>query len=345
MSTALPLLVGGAVDIVGDWPDLQRPYCLDLQQLLDALGISPLAPASVMEVARRAHAMPYPPHWTEQLDQASGALYFYHELQDESSWHHPLCETFREVLALVGIFEAEQTSLDVMAPRIEESLAEAQERATKALAEWVGPIPAGDGTEGEYFYNRTTGQSEWEDPRERWKYDLHVRYDLLVGFLVAEEKRAAKRSAPQGLRTPDLTPTLTSLASSLSSVASALAVAVAEPGGDDSEGEGYWARPRPRRTPGSLPLPPRSTASHGGGRSQADRALFSMPPHQQRYTADVLQQQEYIPRTGSHPQEYIPRVGRSSSQGGGGGGAFPGLIQQQPPPPPPGAPPRAAPRP
>jgi len=327
-SGALPLLASGTVDILREWPGLQQPYHLDLQQFLDALSISPLAPAPVMEVARRAHATPYPPHWSEQLDTASGALYFYHDLQDESSWTHPMSETFREVMSLVSSFEADKTALDVLATRIEEILMEAQGRATEALAEWVGPIGGGSDGEGVYFYSRRTGQSEWEDPRERWRYDLHVRYDLLVGFLVAEERRAAKRSGPQGLRTPDLTPTLTSLASSMSSMASLLATAVAEPGqGEESEAsEAYWARPRPRRQPGGLPLPPRSVGRSG---TMADRALFSMPPHQRRYASDVLQQEPE-----QDPQRRASPARRS-------GGVFPGLLPAQPPPPPPWAPPRA----
>lgn len=331
--SALPLLaMGGPVDVLREWPGLVRPYHLDLQQFLDALSISPLAPTPVLEVAKRAHVSPYPPHWSEQLDTASGALYFYHELRDESSWQHPLSGTFREVIALVGLFEAERTPLDMLAARIEEALVEAQAQATEALAQWVGPIAA---AEGAYFYNNATGESEWEDPRERFRYDLHVRYDLLVGFLVAEERRAAKRDGLQGLRTPDLTPTLTSLASSFSSVASALATAVSEPShaGDDSESaEAFWARPRPRRH--GLPLPPRSTMGRG---SMADRALFSMPPHQQRYASDVLLQQQP-----QYQEQDLPFYqGRRRSSPARTGGVFPGLIPVQPPPPPPDAPPRA----
>ena len=52
-------------------------------------------------MAKKAYGLPYPPHWSEELDQASGALYFYHALRDESSWQHPLTETFREVIGQV----------------------------------------------------------------------------------------------------------------------------------------------------------------------------------------------------------------------------------------------------
>eukprot|EP00435_Cladocopium_sp_Y103_P002337 s1804_g1.t1 len=192
-------------------------------QFLDSLSISPLVPPTVLEVARKAHGLPYPPHWSEELDAASGALYFYHELRDESSWQHPLTDTFREVLQQVATFAEENRRLDQLAVGIEQSLTEIQARAAQDLQQWVGPL----GPEGEqYFYNNVTGSSTWEDPCERWRYDIHVRYDLLVGFLVSQE-RSSRSCAREAL--PDLTHTLTSLASSVSSVQSILANSLTAP--------------------------------------------------------------------------------------------------------------------
>mmetsp|Transcript_120506 Transcript_120506/g.239859 ORF Transcript_120506/g.239859 Transcript_120506/m.239859 type:complete len:333 (-) Transcript_120506:56-1054(-) len=316
----------GMVDVLREWPGLHRPYHLDVQQFLDALGISPLAPPPVLEVAKRAHLTPYPPHWTEQLDTASGALYFYHDTLDESSWVHPLNETFREVLGFVALSVSERIAVGVLATRIEEVLAEDQQKATTALTEWVGPIDSG---ESAYFYNQSTGQSQWDDPREGWRYDLHVRYDLLVGFLVAEERRESKRLDQLTLQTPDLTPTLTSLASSMSSMASALNTAVSEPTGpaEDGDAEVFWAQPRPRRAAGTLPLPPRAMGTQ--------RAVFSMPPHQQRYAANVLQQ------SSPQQQEDAPFYQGRRRSTSPSRGVFPGLLPERPPPPPPDAPLRA----
>lgn len=322
MSIPLPVLSPAGGDILQEWPGLQIPKNLDLHQLLDALCISPLAPPCVLEVARRAHAIPYPPHWSEQLDAASGVLYFYHGLRDDSSWEHPLTETFRDVLALVGLFEAERVPLDALAERIEQDLMEAQRRATEALADWVGPIGCSGAADSVYFFNRRTGQSEWQDPRELWQFDLHVRYNLLVGFMVAEEKRMAKAFAPQALLT--LTSTLTSLASSLSSVQSVLNGALAAPASVDyrESSQACWARPRTHKV-GGLPLPPRTASVNG--RNALDQALFSMPSHQRRYASDVLQQQEQHVREATRPSssgsvvppppplEAAPRFGRAGS--------------------------------
>lgn len=325
---------GGVPGALADWPGLRRPQHLDLQQFLDVLNISPLAPPAVLEVAKRAHVIPYPPHWSEEVDVASGALYFYHELRDEASWQHPMWETMSEVLRLIASLLDERLNLGLLSQRIETVLAETQHRAAEELADWVGPISGGEDG-GAYYYNRSTGLSEWEDPRERWRFDLQVRYELLVGFLVSEERAETARFGPgseqqtKRSRMPtDLTPTLTSLASTMSSVASLLDSSLTTPAdveaaaATEANGPATWARPRPARR-GGLPLPPRATTStrslRDGGNTSAvatTRALFVMPPHQQHYASKVRHQEPSSPEASGHPARC-----------------------EQPPPPPPGDPP------
>mmetsp|Transcript_58128 Transcript_58128/g.138318 ORF Transcript_58128/g.138318 Transcript_58128/m.138318 type:complete len:312 (+) Transcript_58128:43-978(+) len=276
-------VLGLAMAPVEEWPGLQKPSQLDYQQFLVALGISPLASPSVLQVAQRAHSMPYPPHWTEEIDNVSGTLYFYHTLRDESRWEHPAAETFQEVLQMVEQFRADRLSVDVLAGRVEAAIMQAQEWATEELGKWVGPIQQGEDT---YFYNGVTQESTWEDPRERWQYHLRVRYDLLVGYLVAEEKRVAvgTQAQPVLLQKADITTTLTSMASSMSSMASTLDAALRKASLDAADGTSsteVWAKPRTPRF-GCVKLPPRATGTGG------KRALFSMPPHQQRYTSSML---------------------------------------------------------
>mmetsp|Transcript_64057 Transcript_64057/g.119042 ORF Transcript_64057/g.119042 Transcript_64057/m.119042 type:complete len:309 (-) Transcript_64057:90-1016(-) len=307
MASDVEGVLGLAMAPVEDWPGLQRPCHLDYQQFLAALGASPLASSSVLQVVQRAHRMPYPPHWTEEIDTVSGTIYFYHTLRDESSWEHPASAIFLEVLDMVERFRAEKLTVDVLAGHVEAVIMQSQQRATEDLSNWVGPIEEGGDS---YYYNNTTQESTWEDPRERWQYDLRVRYDLLVGYLVAEEKRIPVRPQAQ-LQTPDITTTLTSMASSMSSMASTFDAALRKVGdaADGASAVELWAKPRTPRF-GCVKLPPRAT-----GVSQGKSALFSMPPHQQRYTSNLL-----------HPDG----AARSTS------------IPQQspPPPPPPGAPAR-----
>jgi len=305
-----------------EWKGLSQPRLLDVNQLMAALGVSPVAHLSVLQVAHRCHATPYPPHWSEELDAASGGIYFYNSLRDEALWEHPLAGSFQEVLKLVHGFVADRLSIEDLAPRIEAEMFESQQRAVKDLADWVGPL-GGTSSDPGYFYNRRTGESEWEDPRERWQYDLHVRYDLLVGFLVAQERDV--RETPQA-RTPELelTPTLTSLASTLSSIASSVSAALPEPSASDqahaaADGEDgsaeVWARPRTPRF-GSLPLPPR-IADEPAARVQ----YSSVATRQQRSGSNWLQ-----------PPQASASPSRSS--------ALPSRGAPPPPPPPPDAPPR-----
>eukprot|EP00747_Dinoflagellata_sp_TGD_P218072 gnl/TRDRNA2_/TRDRNA2_90367_c0_seq2.p1 gnl/TRDRNA2_/TRDRNA2_90367_c0~~gnl/TRDRNA2_/TRDRNA2_90367_c0_seq2.p1 ORF type:complete len:355 (+),score=55.28 gnl/TRDRNA2_/TRDRNA2_90367_c0_seq2:30-1067(+) len=283
-----------------EWTGLQRPRHLELQQLLDLLNVSPMASPAVLQVAQRAHAMPYPPHWSEEIDAASGAIYFYHMLRDEASWTHPLVGTFREVLSLVGRMATELPVISYveLAGRVEAALTDFQQRAARELEDWEGPLDSGSAVPHDpahpeirmFFYNRRTGASEWADPRERWLYELHVRYDLLVGFLVAVERGTVQAGGkpPEGLGNGlggQMTPTLTSLASSIGSLASSigsceLAVSSKNPlaAGDLTHS--------PPKTPrfGGLPLPPRVSSAGN------DEKLFAVTPHQSRYAADVRKQ-------------------------------------------------------
>lgn len=169
-----------------EWETLQHPCHPDHLQLLEVIGVSPLAAPAVLEVVKRASTIPYPPHWSEELDLSSGIMYFYHEMQDKSSWQHPLVDTFRDILEVVENAVVDETlGLDAIIGCVEKAMLEARERAMEDLADWVGPLRA-TGAEGVYFYNQRTGCSEWEDPCQRWRYDLQVRYDLLVGFIDLE---------------------------------------------------------------------------------------------------------------------------------------------------------------
>mmetsp|Transcript_20325 Transcript_20325/g.44346 ORF Transcript_20325/g.44346 Transcript_20325/m.44346 type:complete len:315 (-) Transcript_20325:90-1034(-) len=306
------------MQMIADWPDLRKPEHLVVEQLLDALGISPMAAPAVMEVAKRAHMLPYPPNWSEELDAASGALYFYNSMKDESSWQHPMANTYKEILSLVESMVLSRATFGNLGLRIEQELAESQKKAAADLANWVGPVEAEDGA---YYYNKNTGQSEWEDPRERHRFDLQVRYELLVGFLVAEERATAAHFGNgfgQGRGGEhEVTPTLTSMASTMSSVNSLLTNSLTPPaegirsqgGGSASlgeeSGESYWARPRPIRR-GALPLPPRIMSQSAG--REMSRALYVVTPHQQRYASDVLHRDgppeappaAPPPRSGSH---------------------------------------------
>eukprot|EP00928_Gymnodinium_smaydae_P089506 TRINITY_DN73464_c0_g1_i1.p1 TRINITY_DN73464_c0_g1~~TRINITY_DN73464_c0_g1_i1.p1 ORF type:complete len:362 (-),score=80.18 TRINITY_DN73464_c0_g1_i1:92-1177(-) len=356
MASALP--AGGALSSSGglagaaalrEWPDLHRPRLLDLQQLFDCLAVSPLAPPTVQQVVQKMHATAYPPNWSEELDAASGALYFYNRLLDDASWDHPLARTFRDVIDVcTGLLAAKLTNPEELAQRIEAALLDAQQQAVTDLQDWVGPLNDGS-PDGPYFYHSATQQSTWEDPRERWQYDLQVRYELLVGFLVAEERRMSQAAAGMKVvQALDLTPTLTSLASSMDSMASTLHDALSQPDRLESgaSAESRWARPRRAPRPqGSLALPPRVT-----GRTGEPRPLYMAAVQQQ-----AQQRQAERDAAGEEEEEIFSfRAKEQEAQNAGAEDfSFRGRLQAAgegsspfnrslPPPPPPGSPPGAA---
>lgn len=310
-------LMGGAQ--LRTWPDLQQPKLLDVQQLVGALEISPLAPAAAQEVARRTHTIAYPPNWSEELDGASGAIYFYHRLRDEASWEHPLTKTFKQVIsAVIRLATAEHLRPQELAEQVEMCLVEAQNQAVAELQDWVGPIEDGS-TDGPYYYHCLTGESSWEDPRENWQYDLQVRYDLLVGFLVAEERRRVPPATHEFAApvTQEITATLTSLASSMNSMASTVIDALQAAEVSGSAAEVRWAKPRrSRRIEGSLPLPPRVAVEQEPHSLFTPIKVFVQPAKQD--TDDVDADQAFSFR-GSEQQEY----------------SFRGSSDAPPPPPPP----------
>eukprot|EP00405_Crypthecodinium_cohnii_P032963 CAMPEP_0206520988 /NCGR_PEP_ID=MMETSP0324_2-20121206/66080_1 /ASSEMBLY_ACC=CAM_ASM_000836 /TAXON_ID=2866 /ORGANISM="Crypthecodinium cohnii, Strain Seligo" /LENGTH=235 /DNA_ID=CAMNT_0054014797 /DNA_START=164 /DNA_END=869 /DNA_ORIENTATION=- len=171
------------MQMIADWPDLRKPEHLVVEQLLDALGISPMAAPAVMEVAKRAHMLPYPPNWSEELDAASGALYFYNSMKDESSWQHPMANTYKEILSLVESMVLSRATFGNLGLRIEQELAESQKKAAADLANWVGPVEAEDGNSlltnsltppaegirsqggGSASLGEESGESYWARPR------------------------------------------------------------------------------------------------------------------------------------------------------------------------------------
>lgn len=295
------------------------PQLLDRQQFLDTIGVRPLAPSALLRVAEHCFLKPYPPGWSEEVDPASGALYFFHAPTDKSLWTHPLETTFTEVLAFVQ--NAIGIAVVTLAERIEAHLHQAQQRATEQLEGWTGPH-CGWTESNQYFYNTITQLSSWEDPREPWQYELHVRYDLLLGFLVEQEQVAADNDLhAQGTMSADLTKTVSTLASTISELSNSL---------DDSLSAHTKSlpstttptQPQPKSMLNKMPLPPKVSAAGGAH-------VFSMPRYQQQYQQRVLQYRD----GGGSPTASSKKIGATSASSCSSG---------KPPPPPADARPRGA---
>lgn len=289
-----------------------KPQLLDRQQFLDALGVQPLAPPAVLRVAEKCFQEAYPPGWSEEVDPVSGALYFFHGLSDEASWRHPLEKTFREVLEFVE--KAIGIAVVTLAERIDTHLQQAQARASDDLEGWTGPH--GGWTEDErYFYNTKTQVSSWEDPREPWQYDLHLRYALLLGFLVEQEQAAMADNTCLETMSAELTKTVSTLASTITALSSSLENSLLA-NTQSLPRASTPAQPQQKSLGKKMPLPPKISAAEGS-------KMFSMPRHQQQYQQRILQ---YRDGGGCSP------TASSSTTVTGSSG--------KPPPPPADAPPR-----
>lgn len=178
-------------------------FC-DFTEFTRHLGIDPntASDSPLMVAARRMFADPLPPLWSEQVDEASSRVYFFHRITGESLWMHPQESLFREIVAEVGAWKADEgeTTESVLA-RSEGFLRLAHGRALDAIAQWSGPydVPQGGPEEAapedegaqQFYFNSATGESCWSDPRQSVEFDLRqvhaVLCDCLAAFAAAQK--------------------------------------------------------------------------------------------------------------------------------------------------------------
>eukprot|EP00444_Apocalathium_aciculiferum_P067330 CAMPEP_0183581016 /NCGR_PEP_ID=MMETSP0371-20130417/146863_1 /TAXON_ID=268820 /ORGANISM="Peridinium aciculiferum, Strain PAER-2" /LENGTH=418 /DNA_ID=CAMNT_0025791661 /DNA_START=1 /DNA_END=1254 /DNA_ORIENTATION=+ len=113
-----------------------------------------------------------PPGWTSQVDAQSGKLYYIDGETQASSWENPLKPYLLRVVDAGRMY--------LRAPDVgfwEERFAVLRERHNQELEAWVGPVMDASGMP--YFANSTTGESSWQDPRERAEFCLELESNLL----------------------------------------------------------------------------------------------------------------------------------------------------------------------
>eukprot|EP00435_Cladocopium_sp_Y103_P017709 s2229_g4.t1 len=117
-----------------------------------------------------------------------GQTYFFHKVTGDTSSSHPQLALFREIIEEAMSWPADATREDV-AKRCQQQLDLAYGRAKEELAQWSGPycMEAGRRTDRQmlgvdfrdlYYYNESTGESSWVDPRAALQFDLQQRRQL-----------------------------------------------------------------------------------------------------------------------------------------------------------------------
>lgn len=174
-------------------------YC-DFRDFIRHLGIDPLVDASglVMVAAHDMFAAPLPPHWSEQIDESSSRVYFFNTVTGDSMWMHPQEALYRELIADVRSWRPDEPLEDIFA-RSDAHLRRAQQQAVEAIAQWSafdvpqGPEEAPEfGDMSQFYFNSTTGESRWADPRQSVEFDLRQRHSILCKCIAAHSQVLAR---------------------------------------------------------------------------------------------------------------------------------------------------------
>lgn len=151
----------------------------------------------------RMFKTPLPPEWSEHLDADGSELYFFNGLTGESSWYHPWSTLFKRLLDEVESWPAGSSPEEVFR-RCDDYMQQEQAAAAAALSLWSGPyqmqeatcLDVPDGMDFEVFYfNATTGESSWVDPRMTLEFVLLQQHDL-VSKLLGDHEQLGKCASP-----------------------------------------------------------------------------------------------------------------------------------------------------
>ena len=100
-STPAPAVRAGLAEGPGPGPglsELDADLAAEIAEYAVFLGIDPERDPELLWIAQQAYFAPLPPPWTEHTDP-QGNVYFYNPASEESTWAHPLEETYRALAA------------------------------------------------------------------------------------------------------------------------------------------------------------------------------------------------------------------------------------------------------
>jgi len=171
--------------VVEESPHEALSYC-NFEDFLEHLCLDQTSASSLaIAAAQQMFAAPLPPQWSEQVDETSSRVYFFNRATGDSLWMHPRKSIFEDLLQEVQSWQPDSSLEDIEA-RADAHLRQAQRNAVEALVQWSafdapqGPEEAPEFAESSQFYfNATTGESSWADPRQSVEFDLRLRHSIL----------------------------------------------------------------------------------------------------------------------------------------------------------------------
>lgn len=158
-----------------------------LQSYGKSLGADLDRHPEMLWLIRQAFSSPLPSGWSEhEHEDASGRIYFYNAVTQESSWTHPRDEVFREIIQLIKAIRKEGLAAERRISRIQEHLDVVQRRAVEALRHWSGPYAS---EMGQYYHHEPSGASIWDNPVSDWENELALRHRTLCWYLLPDQLR------------------------------------------------------------------------------------------------------------------------------------------------------------
>mmetsp|Transcript_2502 Transcript_2502/g.5500 ORF Transcript_2502/g.5500 Transcript_2502/m.5500 type:complete len:297 (+) Transcript_2502:89-979(+) len=172
-------------------------YC-NIRDFLAQLSVDPRVDASsIVAAAHHMYSAPLPPHWTEHVDESTSRVYFFHQLQGEAVWSHPQEALFKELLEEVRSWRTDE-DVESIISRAHAHVRKAHSAAAEETSKWTGPhdvapedaLEAGEAAH--FYYNSSTGESQWEDPRELVEFDLKQRHAILCQCVSTHAQNLSK---------------------------------------------------------------------------------------------------------------------------------------------------------
>jgi len=174
----------------------------EFQDFLEHVGVDPDADSSgLLTVAgERMYSAALPPGWSEHVDEASSRVYFFNKLSGESLWVHPQAETFCELIEEIRSWPSDESTEAIFA-RSDAHLRQAHRQAIEAVSHWSahdvpeGPeeAPEFSDSTAQFFFNSTTGESRWSDPRQYVEFDLRQRHSILCECMASHSHARASK--------------------------------------------------------------------------------------------------------------------------------------------------------
>lgn len=131
--------------------------------------------------------LPLPPDWKKKQGY-KGRPYYFHRLTGDTSSSHPQLTLFKSIMEEVTSWPPDGAPQE-LARRSERHLRTAHVAALKVLSQWSGPHCMEGGSRPDrplpvdvrdvYFYNCSTRETSWVDPRGPLQFDLQQRQELL----------------------------------------------------------------------------------------------------------------------------------------------------------------------